>query len=76
MSNMSTGTLLLVLSPIILISLILAAAVIVSVTRKDVPWREKWPWLLLALINIFGPIFYFLVGSRILDEKAHHDQGE
>ena len=37
---------------------------------QSLPWGDKWPWLLLLLVNIIGPIIYFVVGSNKLDEKA------
>jgi len=67
---MDTRTLLLVLSPLIVINVILMIAVIVSIARKTIPWGQKWPWLLLIFVSTFGPIIYFVVGSRILDEKS------
>ena len=61
---------LILLAPVIAIQLILAIALIISVARKSLPWGDKWPWLLLLLVNIIGPIIYFVVGSNKLDEKA------
>jgi len=67
---MDTRTLIIILSPLILISAILLISGIISIARKSLPWSDKWFWLPLLLVNIFGPIIYFVVGSRILDEKA------
>jgi len=67
---MDTQTWILVLSPLILISFILLLSGVISIARKPLPWGEKWLWLPLLLVNIFGPIIYFVVGSRILDEKS------
>jgi len=67
---MENTTLILALSPLILITAILAISMIVSIIRKPVPWGEKWYWLLLAFVTTIGPIFYFVFVSRFLDEKA------
>jgi len=68
---MDTRTLLLVLSPIIIISLILQISAIVSIVKKPVMGNDKIIWLLISLfINPLGPILYFAVGSTKLDEKA------
>jgi len=74
--GMDTSTFLLVLSPLIAISLILALATIISIARKPLPWGQKWMWLPLAFVNIFGPIIYFMVGSRMLDERAGQNSGD
>ena len=56
--------------PLAILQFCLGAALIVSVARKELPWSEKWPWLLLFFVNIIGPIIYFVVGSNKLDERA------
>ena len=67
---MDTRTLILVLSPIAVIGLILAVAMIVNIARKPLPWSQKWLWLLLLITQPLGPIIYFAVGSNMLEAKA------
>ena len=67
---MDTRTMILLVSPLAVLQLILAIAVIVSLARKALPWGEKWPWLLTILVNLIGPIIYFVIGSNKLDEKV------
>jgi len=67
---MENTTLILALSPVILLTFILAISVIVSIFRKPIPWSEKWYWLLLIFVTTIGPIIYFVFVSRFLDEKA------
>jgi len=62
--------LLLVLSPLIIISFVLMIVSILSLARKTLPWSQKWGWLLcILLLDLIGPIIYFAVGSNMLDEK-------
>ncbi|MCL2570790.1 MAG: PLDc N-terminal domain-containing protein [Defluviitaleaceae bacterium] len=68
---MDITTLLLVLSPLIVITLVLQIAAIVSIARKPVPGNDKLIWLLLSLLaNPIGPIIYFAIGSNKLDERV------
>ena len=68
---MDVGTLLLVLSPLIVITLVLQVAAIIGIVRKPVPGSDKLIWLLLSLlVNPIGPIIYFAIGSNKLDERA------
>ena len=75
-NSMDIGRLLLILSPLIAINLILFVTALVSIARKSLPWGQKWPWLLLLLVNIIGPIIYFAVGSNLLDEKVAQQQNQ
>jgi hypothetical protein len=65
-----TNTLLALLTPLLIIQLGLTIAMIVSIAKKSLPWKEKWMWLLLIPVATIGPIIYFAVGSSKLDEKA------
>ena len=67
---MDTRTLIILLSPLVALQLILIIALVINLVRKDLPWAEKWFWFLLIPISIIGPIFYFVVVSNMLDEKA------
>ncbi|MCL2855094.1 MAG: PLDc N-terminal domain-containing protein [Defluviitaleaceae bacterium] len=64
-------TLLLAMIPLAIIQLALFVSALVSCLRKPVAGNEKILWLLLIiLVSIIGPIIYFAIGSKQLDEKA------
>jgi len=59
------------LLPIFALGTILFAVALVSLIRKKATGMEKLPWfLLIFLVQTFGPIIYFAVGASKLDEKA------
>ena len=61
----------LLLVPLFLLQLALLTAALISIAYKRATGMEKLPWILLViLLNIFGPIIYFVIGSNKLDEKA------
>ena len=70
LTNMETGRLILVLSPLIAINLVLTLSMIISIARKPLPWGQKWAWLLLLVTQPLGPIIYFALGSGMLNDKA------
>ena len=79
LNDISIGRLLLITSPLLILQATLAIAAAVSIARKELPWSEKWLWLVIALfVNIIGPIVYFAVGANMLEEKvaAHQDAEE
>jgi len=56
--------------PLVLLHTILFIFALISILRKDLPGSAKLPWILLAfLVQTFGPIIYFVVGSGLLDKK-------
>ena len=66
-----THSLLWLFIPLALLQITLFLTALVSILRKDVPAMEKLPWILLALLlNVIGPIIYFVFGSNRLDEAA------
>ena len=53
-----------------LLWLILVAAALVSVNRKDATRSEKLPWILLIIFtNVAGPILYFVIGKKQLEKN-------
>jgi len=74
METIDLSRLMLLLAPVIAVQFILSIALVISIARKSLPWRDKWPWLLLLFVNLIGPIIYFVVGSNKLDEKAAEHQ--
>ena len=53
------------LAPIIVIQLLLFIIAIVDIIRIKQTNGPKWVWVVIVvLINILGPILYFVVGRR------------
>ena len=53
------------LLPIILIQLALMIFALVDLIKNPNPNGPKWMWaLIIVLINIIGPIVYFVIGRR------------
>lgn len=54
-----------ILLPILIVQLILLVVALVDLVRIDKTNGPKWVWaLVIVLINIIGPIIYFVVGRR------------
>jgi hypothetical protein len=52
-------------APILVLQLILVIAALVSCIREEKTNGPKWLWILIILmINIIGPVLYFVVGRR------------
>ena len=64
--------------PVIVVQLGLLIAALVSILRKDIPPvrnTEKILWLLVViLVGTIGPIIYFAIGSKKLDELSQRDE--
>lgn len=57
----------LLLAPLIILQLILFIAGLVDLVRRDsqqVRWGIRWPWVIILLINIIGPLIYFVFGRK------------
>lgn len=53
------------LIPILIVQLILLVIALVDVIRTEKTNGPKWVWvLIIVLINIIGPIMYFVFGRR------------
>lgn len=60
-----------VLIPILLLALVLVITALVSLIRKQAPFNQKIVWLIvILLVNFIGPIIYFAIGSRMLDDHS------
>lgn len=58
------------LIPIILLLCTLMITALVSVLRKELPLSQKVIWIVIILfINMIGPLLYFAIGSKLLDDK-------
>ena len=53
------------LVPVILLELVLVFVALRDLTRRDRVNGPKWLWaLIIVLIQLFGPILYFVIGRR------------
>jgi len=53
------------LIPIVILELALMIAALVDLVRREKTKGPKWMWILIiVLVNIFGPIVYFLAGRE------------
>jgi hypothetical protein len=53
------------IAPILVIHLILMITALVSCIREEKTNGAKWLWILIILIiNLIGPVLYFVVGRR------------
>jgi membrane protein DedA with SNARE-associated domain len=51
--------------PIIIIDLILVIAALLDLSRTEETKGPKWMWaLIIIIVNLLGPIIYFIVGRR------------
>ncbi|HLR61427.1 MAG TPA: PLDc N-terminal domain-containing protein [Lentibacillus sp.] len=54
-----------VIAPLVVIQLILLAVAVIDLVRIDRTNGPKWMWaLIVIIINIIGPIIYFIFGRR------------
>ena len=72
------GAIWLLLVPVAIVSLILLVAALVSILRKDIPkdrTTDKILWIVVVILfDIIGPVIYFAIGSRKLDELSQRDE--
>ena len=53
------------LVPVILLELVLVFFALRDLTRRDRVNGPKWLWaLIIVLIQLFGPMLYFVIGRR------------
>jgi hypothetical protein len=53
------------LIPVIILELGLMIAALVDLIKREKTKGPKWVWILvIVLVNLFGPIVYFLVGRE------------
>ena len=53
------------IAPILVLQLILMITALVSCIREEKTNGPKWLWILIILIiNLIGPVLYFVVGRR------------
>lgn len=62
---MEEMNILLLLLPVVLIQLALMIFALVDLSKNSNPNGPKWMWaLIIILINLVGPIVYFVIGRR------------
>jgi len=75
--GMEFTTVLLIVLPLVAVQLVLMISALVSIVRKPVQGSDKLLWVIIVvLVNLIGPIIYFVVGSNMLDEKAAKEERE
>ena len=53
------------LIPVIILEFGLMIAALIDLIRREKTKGPKWVWILvIVLVNLFGPIIYFLVGRE------------
>jgi len=53
------------LIPVILIQIILLIVALLDLVKREQTRGPKWVWaVVIVLVNIIGPIVYFIVGRR------------
>ena len=53
------------LIPVVILELALMAAALIDLVRREKTKGPKWMWILIiVLVNLFGPIVYFLIGRE------------
>jgi len=54
-----------IILPIVIIQLILLVVALIDLYRVEKTNGPKWVWILvILLLNIIGPILYFVIGRR------------
>ncbi len=62
-----------VIIPIVILIVIITVAAIISLLRKKLPFNQTAIWLvIIILVSLIGPVIYFAVGSKMLDEKSQN----
>lgn len=71
-AGMSTGELLAMLAPVVLLQLGLAVYCLMQIWRKGVANLNPWIWsTIVLLLNFVGPIAFLLVGKKRWEEDDH-----
>ncbi|ANU14259.1 negative regulator of sigma-Y activity [Planococcus halocryophilus Or1] len=62
---MDQTTMIMALVPIIIIQLALMIFALVDLVKNPNPNGPKWMWgIIIVVINILGPILYFVIGRK------------
>ena len=59
------------LMPVLLLQLVMLIVALINFLKKELPMKDKVIWLLIIVcVQIIGPVVYFAVGSKMLDDKV------
>ncbi len=62
-----------ILIPIFILLFVLMLTAVISLLKKELPFSQKVIWLIVILcVSLIGPVIYFAVGSKMLDEKIQN----
>jgi hypothetical protein len=54
-----------IIAPILVLQFILMIVALISCIREEATNGPKWMWILvILLVNLLGPILYFVIGRR------------
>lgn len=60
-----------ILIPLLLLQLVMVIVALINLLKKELPLKDKIIWLIVIIcVQIIGPVIYFAVGSKMLDDKA------
>jgi hypothetical protein len=63
-----------IIIPVLLVMSVMMAVAIINLIKKELPFKDKVVWLIIILlVSPLGPIIYFAVGSKTLDEKIEKE---
>lgn len=58
------------LIPLLLLQLVMLSVALINLLKKELPLKDKIIWLIIIIcVQIIGPVVYFAVGSKMLDDK-------
>jgi len=59
------------LIPLLLLELVMLTVALINFFKKELPLKDKAIWLIIIVcVQIIGPVVYFAVGSKMLDDKV------
>lgn len=63
------------LIPLLLLAFVMLTVALINLLKKDLPLKDKALWLIIIIcVQLIGPVVYFAVGSKMLDDKAEKEQ--
>jgi len=63
------------LIPLLLLQLVMLTVALINLLKKELPLKDKAIWLIIIIcVQLIGPVVYFAVGSKMLDDKAEKER--
>ena len=63
------------LLPILILYLVLILMAVISLFKKKLPFSQIVIWfMIIVFCNLIGPVIYFAIGSKMLDEKMSNNE--